>query len=118
MTFDPGLLRFSQSATTQARSYGPGGQRYGDLGIVITKVPPAGMASSWLRSVVVSGPACHACTTLLRAAVGLEPRQDVEHDAGRDDQAVVVRACCLSASVTRLLTGSMPTTVPCRMSTP
>ena len=68
MTFDPGLLRFSQSATTQARSYGPGGQRYGEAGIVITKVPPAGMASSWLRSVVVSGPACHACTTLLRAA--------------------------------------------------
>ena len=27
ITFEPGLLRLSQSATTQARSYGPGGQR-------------------------------------------------------------------------------------------
>ena len=46
ISFEPGFLALSQSAIRQARSYGPGGQRYGVLGMVSTTTPLLGKAFS------------------------------------------------------------------------
>ena len=60
-TFDRGFARLKYHATWHARSYGPGGQRYGATGIEIANTPPSGIASSCRRSATVCGPAFQAC---------------------------------------------------------
>src|SRR6185436_2536699 len=60
-TLDLGFARLKYQATWHARSYGPGGHRYGATGIEIAKTPPSGIAVSSLRSATVCGPAFHAC---------------------------------------------------------
>ena len=63
-SLDLGLLCLRYHATWQARSYGPGGQRYAAGGILRTNTPPSGMARSCSASAWVCGPAFHACSTL------------------------------------------------------
>ena len=72
-TFARGLAALNQLATWQARSYGPGGQRYGDSGIAIANTPPSGMASSWRRNASVSAPAFQACRRVPSSFAALRP---------------------------------------------
>src|SRR5438046_7869832 len=60
-SLDLGLLCLRYHATWQARSYGPGGQRYAAGGMLRTNTPPSGMARICSASAWVCGPAFHAC---------------------------------------------------------
>ena len=61
-------LALSTCAIIETRSYGPGGQRYGLGGAIITTIPPSGTASSCRLSSWVCGPGFQACGSVSEAA--------------------------------------------------
>ena len=67
-SFDFGLCVFKCHAIRLARSYGPGGQRYGLAGTAMTTRPPSGIACNWSRNSKVCGPAFQACGMRAAAA--------------------------------------------------